>query len=107
MTAFWKFVTLKKFLWKRILKDASSDSEEVDKFTEEYVEEEEFKYRGCYFGGFPYYCQNDDNPGPEYKLIMSFDECDAFSLMWGDCGNAQLWLREDDSNQFYLTWACC
>ena len=61
-----------------------------------------------YFGGHPYYVQSDERPGPDYKLILSLcDDENNFSLMWGDAGTAQIWLRNDDSNEFYITWACC
>ena len=60
-----------------------------------------------YFGGHPEYIQADDNPGPDYSLILSLsDDKDNFSMMWGDAGTAQIWLRNDDSNHFLITWAC-
>ena len=65
------------------------------------------KESNCFFGGYPFYCQDDDNPGPDYTLILSLMEDHNFSMIWGDAGNAQIWLRNDDSHQFILTWACC
>lgn len=62
---------------------------------------------GSYFGGFPNYCQCDENPGRDYKLILSLINDESFPLMWGDAGNAQIWLKNDDSHEFFITWACC
>ena len=62
---------------------------------------------GSFFGGFPFYCQGDDNPGRDYKLILSLVDDKSFPFMWGDAGNAQIWLKNDDSHEFLITWACC
>ena len=65
------------------------------------------RYKACYFGGHPDYCQGDENPGEDFRLILSIADCNSFTLMWGDAGNAQIWLRNDDSDEFYITWSCC
>ena len=59
-----------------------------------------------YFGGFPYYGNVvDDNPGSDYHLILSLNYGDEFTYLWGDAGCAQIWMRNDDSHQFLLTWS--
>ena len=57
-----------------------------------------------YFAGHPYYVQSDERPGPYYNLILSLcDDEHNFSQMSGDYGTAQVWLRNDDSNELYIT----
>ena len=60
----------------------------------------------CYFGGFPYYQQGEATPGNDCTLLLNVEQDDGFSMMWGDAGNAQIWVKKDDSCEFYLNWQC-
>lgn len=61
----------------------------------------------CYFGGFPYYNQSETNPGDDYQLLINLEDDNHFSMMWGDAGSAQIWVKKNaDENRFLLTWQC-
>ena len=60
----------------------------------------------CYFGGYPYYQQSEETPGDDCTLLLNVEEDENCSLTWGDAGNAQIWVKNDNSGEFYLNWQC-
>ena len=58
----------------------------------------------CYFGGYPYYQQGEATPGDDCTLVLNIEQDDNFSLMFGDAGNAQIWVKNDNSGEFYINW---
>ena len=85
----------------------NTDSGWVTQITDDMPYPYQGNFGHCYFGGFPYYGNViDENPGDDYHLILSLNYGDEFSFMWGDAGCAQIWMKNDDSHQFILTWLC-
>lgn len=74
---------------------------------------EELSAQGHRIGGYPYFTQMDprDDGDPEILLFQA-DTDDEISLMFGDCGVANFFIKEEDlhkrnfSNVLY-NWDCC
>ena len=64
------------------------------------------RYHGTtYLLGFPYFEQGEVNPGGDYRYLMNFEKDSLFSMMWGDAGEAQLWMTTGEQfGDFYLFW---
>ena len=62
----------------------------------------------CFLGGNPQYDQGDSNPGDDYIFIINLADDKFFSMMWGDAGKAQIFMKEKDdkSFDFKITWTC-
>ena len=62
----------------------------------------------CFLGGNPQYDQGDSNPGDDYTFIINLADDKFFSMMWGDAGKAQIFMKVKDNNEFdfKLTWTC-
>ena len=62
----------------------------------------------CFLGGNPQYDQGDWNPGDDYSFIINLSDDKFFSMMWGDAGKAQIFMKEknDEEFEFKLTWTC-
>jgi hypothetical protein len=59
-------------------------------------------------GGYPVYTQNVEQPTVNSRLVMHFEEGQASTAMWGDCGTAHFWTEVgEDYGLFKMTWACC
>ena len=70
---------------------------------------------GSRMGGYPYFIQNPVEvfeSGEKGILLLQLDTDDEAGLMFGDCGNCQFFIAEQDlknkdfSDVFY-DWACC
>jgi len=62
----------------------------------------------CFLGGNPQYDQGDWNPGDDYLFIINLADDKFFSMMWGDAGKAQIFMKEKKEGEFEfkLTWTC-
>lgn len=62
----------------------------------------------CFLGGNPQYDQGDWNPGDDYSFIINLSDDKFFSMMWGDAGKAQIFMKEKNNEEFEfkLTWTC-
>ena len=54
----------------------------------------------CFLGGNPQYDQGDSNPGEDYLFIINLADDKFFSMMWGDAGKAQIFMKESEKGQF-------
>ena len=74
------------------------------------LEEFLFNFRDvkCFLGGNPQYDQGDANPGDDYMFIIDLADDKFFSMMWGDAGKAQIFMKEKKEGEFEfkLTWTC-
>ena len=74
------------------------------------LEEFLFNFRDvkCFLGGNPQYDQGDWNPGDDYIFIINLADDKFFSMMWGDAGKAQIFMKENNNGgfEFKLTWTC-
>ena len=63
-----------------------------------------------FVGGNPQYDQGDSHPGNDYIFVINLADDKFFSMMWGDAGKAQIFMKEvdKDKNEFktLLTWTC-
>ena len=78
------------------------------------------KYLGSYYnkiankiGGYPYFIQHDSRPSEFAKdnsmMLMQLESDEVF--MWGDCGNAQIFiklsdLKKSDFSKTFYDWQC-
>ncbi len=62
----------------------------------------------CFLGGNPQYDQGDSNPGDDYIFLINFADDKFFSMMWGDAGKAQIFMKEKHNGEFdfKLAWTC-
>ena len=62
----------------------------------------------CFLGGNPQYDQGDSNPGDDYTFIINLADDKFFSMMWGDSGKAQIFMKEKGNGEFEfkLPWTC-
>ena len=65
-------------------------------------------YHGTTFlGGMPFYEQGESVPGENFSLLANLEQDNAFSMMWGDAGEAQIWMTSgDEFGNFEITWQC-
>ena len=62
---------------------------------------------GTYLMGVPRYEQGEYEPGDGFVLLANFEQDSNFSMMWGDAGVAQLWMKTGaEFGEFNLTWMC-
>ena len=54
----------------------------------------------CFLGGNPQYDQGDSNPGDDYTFIINLADDKFFSMMWGDAGKAQIFMKEKGNGEF-------
>ena len=62
----------------------------------------------CFLGGNPQYDQGDANPGDDYIFIINLADDKFFSMMWGDAGKAQIFMKDKNNGEFEfkLFWTC-
>ncbi len=62
----------------------------------------------CFLGGNPQYDQGDSNPGEDYLFIINLADDKFFSMMWGDAGKAQIFMKDKNNGEFEfkLFWTC-
>ena len=62
----------------------------------------------CFLGGNPQYDQGDANPGDDYIFIIDLADDKFFSMMWGDAGKAQIFMKDKNNGEFdfKLFWTC-
>lgn len=88
-------------------------------FTEEDIENyiEELNFSCCRIGGYPEFTQfdpreNDEDLAKFNTLLLQLDSDDECNMMFGDCGIANFFIKEDDlKNLDFSTvlynWDCC
>jgi len=58
-----------------------------------------------FLGGMPRYEQGEQIPEGECVLLANIEDDCSFSMMWGDAGSAQLWMKLiDEQPKFILIW---
>ena len=66
---------------------------------------EEILIGKTYFLGNPRFEQGEVIPGEDFHFLMNFEDDSSFSMMWGDAGSAQLWMKiENNQFIFNLGW---
>ena len=73
---------------------------------EDFVRSLKDRYAGtCYLLGTPDFTEGEYDPPEGMVLLANFEQDKNFSMMWGDAGIAQLWMRPGDGfGEFNLTW---
>lgn len=85
------------------LDESGVDSLQAELFARRFSDD--YHQGKSYFLGYPRYEQQEDNPGEPYIFFCNLEQDSKFSLMWGDAGSAQLWLRNNDGiPHFLLNW---
>lgn len=88
--------------------DAARNSEIDEIQMEELGREIGEKYvGGTYLMGVPRYEQGEYEVDDGFVLLANFEQDDNFSMMWGDAGTAQLWMKTGENfGEFRLDWMC-
>lgn len=78
--------------------------------------EKEYSSAGHKIGGYAYFTQydpRDNNTYNDYKtLLLQIDTDDELGIMWGDCGVANFFIRDEELERLDFTrvlynWDCC
>lgn len=91
------------------LEDILDDEDEIDSFFDD------FSFPGHRIGGYAYFTQSDprENGYEEYtELLLQIDSDNDLGIMWGDCGVANFFIREEDLKKLdfskvLYTYDCC